>query len=352
VTRESDGLITNHPHESPARGFMELKVFESPGKEWDEFASRYTDLIFYQSVWSQVLQEGLGGQPLYFYLREGGTIVAGLPGVLLNFKIFKILYASIPYGNLIGEQEYFSPFMEILEGEFRKRKIDQVRISESPFSKSQLPGEFKSIPAKCTLLDLRGLNKEKVWEGYKKNIRRDVRKAQRSGITIRRGDSRKDANIFYKLYLASMERNRAMAKYPLRWFETLYEVLTKKELSAIYIAELNDVAIAGVVLIYSVSSTHYFHNGSQYEFLKLCPNELLVHSSIENAVEKKITFFDFMGSDPSDLSLVRFKEKWGGQSMDTYTYIKDVNPFKSKIWELGRRAVASKWGAKALKWIR
>jgi len=40
---------------------MELKVFESPGQEWDEFASRYTDLIFYQSVWSQVLKEGLGG---------------------------------------------------------------------------------------------------------------------------------------------------------------------------------------------------------------------------------------------------------------------------------------------------
>src|SRR4030042_4629260 len=127
---------------------MELKVFESPGQEWDEFASRYTDLIFYQSVWSRVLKEGLGGQPLYFCLREGGEIVAGLPGILLNFRIFKILYASIPYGHLIGEQEFFGPFIEILKDEFRKRKIDQVRISESPFSKSQLPGEFKSIPAK------------------------------------------------------------------------------------------------------------------------------------------------------------------------------------------------------------
>ena len=89
---------------------MELKVFESPGEEWDEFASRYTDLIFYQSVWSQVLKEGLGGQPLYFCLREGGEIVAGLPGVLLNFKIFKILYASIPYGHLIGEKSYYLDF--------------------------------------------------------------------------------------------------------------------------------------------------------------------------------------------------------------------------------------------------
>ena len=85
MSRESDELISNHPHESPTRGFMELKVFESPGKEWDEFASRYTDLIFYQSVWSQVLKEGLGGQPLYFCLREGGDIVAGLPGYAAQF---------------------------------------------------------------------------------------------------------------------------------------------------------------------------------------------------------------------------------------------------------------------------
>jgi serine/alanine adding enzyme len=331
---------------------MELKVFESPGKEWDEFASRYTDLIFYQSVWSQVLKEGLGGQPLYFCLREGGEVVAGLPGVLLNFRIFKILYASIPYGNLIGKQEYFGPFMERLEDEFRKRKIDQVRISESPFSKCQLTGEFKSLPAKCTLLDLRGLNKEKIWEGYKKNIRRDVRKAQRSGVTIRHGNSPQGINAFYTLYQASMERNRAMAKYPLPWFEALYEILTKKGLGVVLIAELNEVAIAGVVLIYSASSTHYFHNGSQYESLKFCPNELLVHFSIENAVEKGISFFDFMGSDPKDHSLLRFKEKWGAQSRDIYTYVKDVNPVKSKIWELGKRTVASRWGAKALKWIR
>jgi hypothetical protein len=331
---------------------MELKVFESPGQEWDEFASRYTDLIFYQSVWSHVLKEGLGGQPLYFCLREGGEIVAGLPGVLLNFRIFRILYASIPYGNLIGEREYFGPFMEILEGDFKKRKIDQVRITEPPFSKSRLPDSFKSISTKCTLLDLRGLNKEKIWKGYKKNIRRDVRKAQRSGITIRRGDSREDANILYKLYLASMERNRAMARYPLRWFETLYEVLTKKELSAIYMAELNEVAIAGVVLIYSATSTHYFHNGSKYEFLKFCPNELLVHSSIENAVEKRISFFDFMGSDPNDLSLARFKEKWGSQSMLLNTYVKDYHLFRCKIWNWSNRLGSSRIGNRLLKLVR
>jgi lipid II:glycine glycyltransferase (peptidoglycan interpeptide bridge formation enzyme) len=199
---------------------------------------------------------------------------------------------------------------------------------------------------------LRGFNKEKIWEGYKKNIRRDVRKAQKSGITVHGGDSRQDIHLFYKLYLASMERNRAMAKYPLHWFEAIYEIVTKKGLGAILIAELNRVAIAGVVLIYSSSSTHYFHNGSEYEFLKFCPNELLVHSSLEKAIEKGNSFFDFMGSDPKDLSLLRFKEKWGSQSMDLYTYVKDYHPFRCKIWELGKRWANSSVGSRLLKFVR
>ena len=117
---------------------MELGVFESPGKEWDEFAFQYTDLIFYQSIWSEVLKKGLGGHPLYFYLREGEKIVAGLPGILLNFKIFKILYASIPYGHLIGERSYYPVFLELLEKEFRKRGIDQVRLDPILVHRSSL----------------------------------------------------------------------------------------------------------------------------------------------------------------------------------------------------------------------
>jgi lipid II:glycine glycyltransferase (peptidoglycan interpeptide bridge formation enzyme) len=196
------------------------------------------------------------------------------------------------------------------------------------------------------------LNKEKIWEGYRKNIRRDVRKAQRSGITIRRGDSIRDANIFYKLYLASMERNRAMAKYPFQWFEALFEIVTKRGLGGILIAELNGVAIGGVVLIYSASSVHYFHNGSQNEFLKFCPNELLVHSSIENATERGSSFFDFMGSDPNDFSLLRFKEKWGSQSMLLNTYVKNYHPFRCKVLEWAKRLGSSQIGNRLLKLVR
>ena len=328
---------------------MELTVFESPGAEWDEFASRYTDLIFYQSAWSEVLRKGLGGQPLYFCLKEGGKIVAGLPGILLNFRIFKVLYASIPYGNMIGEKSYFEPFAELLDRDFPGMGIHQVRITDSPFLDPFLHRHFRPETAKCTLLDLAGIDRARAWDGYKKYIRRDIRKGQRSGVTIRTGVSESSVKVFYGLYLASMQRNRAMAKYPFRWFEALYEEMAKRGSCDFLIAERDGTPIAGVVLIHSATTLHYFHNGSRPEFLKFCPNELLVHFSLEKAIEQGDSFFDFMGSDRKDLSLIKFKEKWGGHSIDLNTYVKDYHALRSRIWGWGKALGSSRIGKGLLR---
>jgi serine/alanine adding enzyme len=332
---------------------MELKVFESPGEEWDEFASRYTDLVFYQSIWSQVLKEGLGGQPLYFYLKDGGEIVAGLPGVLLNLRIIKILYASIPYGNLIGEKLYFQSFMEVLDSEFRRRGIDQVRLTESPFSESYLPPSFESISAKCSLLDLRGFEKKNISQGYRSEVRRAIRKAERLGLSIKRAIDRKEVGVFYRLYLSSMERNRAMAKYPLQWFYALFEILIHQGKADILLAVKDvDRYAAGVVLIHSKTSEHYLHNGSVETYLESRPNDLIVDYIIQKGVEEGKTALDFMGSDPRDLSLLRFKEKWGSQSKDLYTYVKDYHSFRCKVWESGKRLASSRLGNMLLKFVR
>jgi serine/alanine adding enzyme len=332
---------------------MGIRIFESPGKEWDEFASRYTDLIFYQSVWSKVLGKGLGGRPLYFYLKEGGEIVAGLPGILLNFKIFRILYASIPYGSLIGEKSYFIPFMESLDDEFRRRGIHQVRITESPFLESYHPHSFGSVSAKCSLLDLTRFDQENISESYRSEVRRAIHKAKRSDLSVKRLSSREEVEVFYRLYLASMKRNRAMAKYPIQWFYALFEILVPQENADFLFAirDENEYA-AGVVLVYSPTSSHYLHNGSVETYLESRPNDLIVDYIIQQGVSKGKNLLDFMGSNPNDLSLIRFKEKWGSHSSDINTYVKDYHPFRCKIWEWGKRWANSRMGSMFLRRIR
>ena len=331
---------------------MELKVFETPGREWDEFASRYTDLIFYQAAWSEVLRKGLGGQPLYFCLKEGEDIVAGLPSVLFSFKVFRILYASIPYGNTIGQRASFPLLMDLLERELRRRGIDQFRITESPFSPSYPHPTFRSLPAKCSLLGLDQFREGTVWEHHKGDIRRALRKAQKNGLFVKGTTSPKEIEIFYKLYLASMERNRAGAKYSLQWFQALYEILIQKGKADIRFAVKEDQYAAGVVLVYSTNSVHYLHNGSNPIHLENRPNDLIVDDIIREAVKERKAVLDFMGSDPQDTALLRFKEKWGSQSVDIHTFVREYHPFRCLLWETGKRWMASRLGARVLKIIR
>jgi lipid II:glycine glycyltransferase (peptidoglycan interpeptide bridge formation enzyme) len=243
--------------------------------------------------------------------------------------------------------------MELLDRKLRKKEIDQVRILESPFSKPYPPDSFKRVSAKCTLLDLKAFDKKKISERYRSEARRAIRKAQKQGLSVRRATRRNEVEIFYQLYLSSMERNRAVAKYPHRWFDALYDLFVQQK-KADFLFAVKDVSeyTAGVVLIYSKTSDHYLHNGSAETYLESRPNDLIVDYIIHKGVEEGKTTLDFMGSDPGDLSLLRFKEKWGSQSIDLCTYVKDYHPFRCKIWELSKRVGNSRIGSFLLKTFR
>jgi lipid II:glycine glycyltransferase (peptidoglycan interpeptide bridge formation enzyme) len=144
-----------------------------------------------------------------------------------------------------------------------------------------------------------------------------------------------------------------MAKYPLRWFHALFEILVhQKKADILFAVKDVDQYAAGVVLIYSATSNHYLHNGSMEAYLEDRPNDLIVDYIIQKVVEEGKVTLDFMGSDPSDLSLLRFKEKWGSQSRDIHTYVKDYHLFRCKIWESGKRMGSSQIGNWLIKLIR
>ncbi len=312
---------------------MEFGVFEDPGREWDEFASRYTDLIFYQSLWGEVLRRGMRAKPLYFYLKDQGEIVGGLPSVVFHFGPFKLLYSTISYGHYIGSPQHRWVFFSELDKELSKRGVDRVSILDSPFSPQGPPptyDPFASTESVCTRLNVT------QWKGLSGNRKRDVNLARRSGVSVRDAVSA-DAELVYRLYRESMKRNRAGVKYPLRWFRVVGDILVRDEgLADFLIAEKGGEAIAMICLIYSPSCVHYFHAGSRTEYLKLCPNDLLLGTALEEAATDGMSWFDFMASSPDDRSLIQFKEKWGASSATVSTYVKDYSPHKMRVWERGK----------------
>jgi len=219
--------------------------------------------------------------------------------------------------------------LRLLNDWAKKEKIQRIQIVDLGIKNRQDLPDFKCVESYRHFLQLEGKTRDQLWKGYKNGLRRNIKAAMKSELSFERISSREEIGQFYKLYLDSMSRNRALAKYPRQLFLKIYELLVPNFCDVFFVKHQGR-PIAGAIIIYSEDTAHYFHGGSSTACLHLRPNDLLFHRAIEIAKERNSSYFDFLGSDKRFASLIRFKEKWGTTREELFNFHKDlgsVRPF-------------------------
>jgi hypothetical protein len=315
---------------------MTFEVTEKPGKEWDRFVAQQTDIIFYYSVWSDVLKEGLGGRLCYFVLRDGKEIVAGMPGVMLTYGGIRLCYSSIPYGGYIGDPALFAPFMDRVIAETKRADV----VYLSPFAADRdtdyaplFPGAAEAV----TRLDLKECGGTGGVVAFGPSVRQSINKAAREGVDIHRCTDRESFLIASRLYLQTMLRNRAIARYSEKWFGALQQILGGAGLAFVYLARHRGVPVSATVVIGSGTGYHLLHSGSSTDHLGLRANDVIVCEIIRDAIREGKEFVDLMHSDPQDTRLVRWKEKFGGRTVHLTKYVRINSPVKHALWNGAKR---------------
>ena len=301
---------------------MNVIVLEEPDEKWDEFVSAYSKLIFHTSVWWRILKESYGCPARYLVFEDGGEWLCALPGTIVGNRLFRVFYSLIPYGGFIGDRERVPQCLRLLNDWARKERIQRIQIVDVGIKNRQDLPDFNCVESYRHFLHLEGKSRDQLWKGYKNGLKRNIKAAVRSKLSFDRISSREEIGQFYELYLDSMSRNRALAKYPLQLFLKIYELLVPNFCDVFFVKHQGR-PIAGAVIIYSEDIAHYFHGGSATGCLHLRPNDLLFHQAIEIAREKGNSCFDFFGSDKSLTSLIRFKEKWGTTKEELFNFHKD-----------------------------
>jgi len=317
---------------------MNLTVLEEPNDKWDEFVFLHSNLIFHTSLWWKVLKEGYGCGMRYLVFEEGGYWLSALPGMMVGNRFFKVFYSLIPYGGFIGDREHIPEFLRLLNNWAGKEKIQRIQIVDVDIKKKHDLPDFKCVESYRHLLELKDKSIDQIWKNYKDSLKRNIKTALKSDLYFEKIKSREEVELFYRLYLDSMRRNKALVKYPIQLFLKIYDLLVP-EFSDIFFAKYHNQPVAGMVVIYSDDAAHYFHGGSVTEYLHLRPNDFLFHNSIKIAKEKGKSCFDFMGSSKKMLSLIQFKEKWGAEKKIVFNYHQDISKSRSAIYQLLRPIV-------------
>lgn len=329
---------------------MELICFEQPDEKWDDFVSQYSSLIFHKAIWAKVLLQAYPkNRLLYFVLRDKEEWLLALPAMVLNCKIFYIFHSLIHYGGFIGNKKYIPIFIELLEKEAKKYKFNRIQIVDPEIKeKGQMQQRrFGVVQSYRHILDLAGKAEEDILKGYESTLRRNIKQAIKSELIFEKIKNREEVEEFYRLYLSSMRRNRALAKYPLSLVYAIYDLLIE-ELADILFVRYGSLIIAGIIIIYSEDTAHYVQGGSDAEHLHLRANDFLFHEAIKLCLAKGKKYFDFLGSDKKLMSLIRYKGKFGAKREELFSFYKDIGIIKPFIWSLTYKLANTSMGAKVV----
>ena len=302
--------------------FVELDIDDPT---WLELVSRAGTLAFHHPRWARMLGECYGDRPRVFASQgRDGTLLAGLP-VLEVRRFGRTKWISLPFS------DYCPIVADSSTERHRFERLLAAAVSSAPKIsleiRSRLDFGQSSADAVMHTLELER-DPSAVFSRFKRTqVRQRITKAEREGVTVRRGSTPEDlTRIFYGLHVTT-RRRLGVPVQPHRFFELVWREIVDRGLGSVLIAELDGRPIAAAVFLAWGSTTTYKYSASDPAYWSLRANNLVLSHAIRTACEGGYRTFDFGRTDASNRGLREFKLGWGTTEHElAYTYFGSRSP--------------------------
>jgi len=157
---------------------------------------------------------------------------------------------------------------------------------------------------------------------FRAQMRRNIARAQRDGVVVRRADERSDlVDTYYSLHVRT-RRRQGVPVQPRRFFRLLWDGLIAQGLGTVILAYAGTGPIAGAVFLHWNGATTYKFGASDPAHWALRPNNLLFWEAISDACARGDRLFGFGRTDLENHGLREFKSGWGARELPlVYTYV-------------------------------
>jgi hypothetical protein len=284
---------------------------------WDAFVRAHqAGSVYHTSAWRSVIETAYGHKPLYFALQdESGCITAGLPVFLVRSRLTGTRFSTLPCAQscnpLVGEESHYDALKQgILEYMAAVNiKMWEMKTTESfTFEKSCTNVSPDGFLTHLLRIDRPAADLFSAL--HKSSIQRAIGKARRSGLVLRRCDSREGVKPFVRLYV-QMRRENGLLPQPGRFFEALWDILGREKMIEILYADYEGRPVSAIMLLKYKESVVYEYGATEEGFHRLSPSPFLLWEAILQASVEGYRTFDFGRTAVSEEGLVQFKNRWG-----------------------------------------
>lgn len=311
---------------------MGLQVVARPlqDPQWASFVNQHDSALpFHHPSWATTVAQCYGFRAFALTLTNGnsnGEIVAGLPVIEVRRRREPSRWVSLPFTDSCPPLTTGDAGAELAD------RLDAARRAAG-ISRLEVRGELAgpAVHPHGTFLahrtPLTGTEQEVFARLHANQVRRNIRRAQRAGVSVRIGDTEGDVtDIFYRLHTRT-RRRLGVPVQPLRYFRLLWRHVLQPGHGAVMIAEWHGEPVAAAVFLTSAGTCVYKYGASDERRWDVRPNHLLFWEAIRWARAKGCRTLDFGRTDLEDRGLWEFKARWGTVVQElTYHVIADGPP--------------------------
>lgn len=281
-------------------------------QRWGTLVLEHRTDVFHSPKWLSILRDIYGFEVGARIVVSEGAPTDGLVSATID-DVFGRRLVSLPFS------DFCDPIVSSLER--WQALTPDLGPTSSPFTVKVLfdecaetdPRLRKVEEAKWHRCDVTRAPQE-IWASLHPGARRAVRKAESSGVTVRRGESLTDMRAFFELHLRTRKLKYGLLAQPWAFFEMIWDRFLAAETGDLVVAELDGVVVAGVVFLRWKDTLYYKFNASDAESLEKRPNDAIMWEGLQLAHRSGDAWLDFGVSDLDQPGLIRYKEKYSTES--------------------------------------
>jgi Acetyltransferase (GNAT) domain len=302
----------NAPRSATFDELVEIRIVDpTSDPNWDRLASSHPGFtLFHSAAWMRVLCKAYGHKPVAFCCSRRGQPRALLPLVEVASRFTGTRGVGLPF------TDFCTPLFF--------RGCDPSVILENLCAFAQIRGwkwfEIRAgvainLPPQPSLtlhvhwLDLRG-GADALFANFSASVRRAIRKAEQSDLTVDLSTSEAALREFYRLHV-STRRRHGLPPQPFTFFRNIHREIIEPGWGFIVLAKSASKAVAGAVFFCTATNAIFKFGASEERYWSLRANNLVMWRAIQELARREIAILHLGRTARGDEGLRRFKLGWG-----------------------------------------
>jgi FemAB-related protein (PEP-CTERM system-associated) len=280
--------------------------------ELDRFAERHAEATGYHLTgWLGVIERAFGHETKYLAATSANGIEGVLPLVFFSSRVFGRFAVSMPflnYGGVVADDPSVRrALVDRAVEETRLRRGSHLELRHSGQLCPELAPKRHKVAMRLPLAS----DPERQWEALDRKVRNQVRKGEKSQLTVTHGGSEL-VDDFYTVFAHNM-RDLGTPVYARAFFAEVMRTFADR--ARIFVVRHDGKPMAASLVFWHRSMIEVPWASALRASNPLSANVLLYWHMLKFSVERGFAVFDFGRSTPN-AGTFHFKRQWGAQPLE------------------------------------